>query len=152
MARVVGRAGRTSARVHADRLLQRSSGWAWLLPTVGIGAAAMIWGMGGTQTPAVTVASFVVAALGILWMLATSVPSVRHAGGRSAVIVEFASATADLAIAAGIGGISWPCRRPGRTDRHTRRGRSRRRDGDLPRRLVAIARVSDHGGAVARWR
>jgi len=66
----------------------------------------MIWGMGGTQTPAVTVASFVVAALGILWMLATSAPSVRHAGGRSAVIIEFASATADLAIAAGIGGIS----------------------------------------------
>jgi len=92
--------------VHSDHLLQRSSGWAWLLPTVGIGAAAMIWGMGGTQTPAVTVASFVVAALGILWMLATSAPSVRHAGGRSAVIVEFASATADLAIAAGIGGIA----------------------------------------------
>jgi hypothetical protein len=97
MAGVAGTPGRTSARIHTDRLLRRSSGWMWLLPTVGAGAAAMIWGMGGTATPAVTVASFVVATPGIFWMLATSVPAVRRAGGRAAEIVEFASAAADVA-------------------------------------------------------
>ena len=106
MASVTGNAGRTSARVHTDRLLRYSSGWMWLLPTVGAGAAAMIWGMGGTATPAVTIASFVVATAGIFWMLATSVPAVRRAGGRWAEIIEFASAAADVAIAAGLGGIA----------------------------------------------
>jgi hypothetical protein len=106
MASVTGTPGRTSARVHADRLLRRSSGWVWLLPSVGVGAAAVIWGMGGTATPAVTIASFAAATLGIAWMLITSIPAVRRAGGRSAEIVEFASAVADVAIAAGLGGIA----------------------------------------------
>src|SRR5579872_1336334 len=106
MAHVIGTSGHTAKRVHADRLLQRSSGWAWLLPTVGVGAAAVIWGVGGTGTPAVTVVAFALAAAGIVWMLITSVLAVRRASGAVAGVVEFASAAADLAVAAGIGGIA----------------------------------------------
>lgn len=106
MADVVGKTGSTSARVHADRLLRRSTGWMWLLPTIGAGAAAVIWGVGGTDTPAVTIVSFALATAGIAWMLATSTPAARRAGGRSAAIIEFASAAADVAIAAGLGGIA----------------------------------------------
>jgi len=53
-----------------------------LVPTVGAGAAAVIWGVGGTATPAVTIVSFVVATAGIGWMLVLQSQGTRQGFGR----------------------------------------------------------------------
>ena len=103
MARIIGEPGRTAQRIEGERLLKGNHRWAWLLPTTGVGAAAMTWGTGGMRTSAVTIAAFMLVGAGLFWMFLTGTPLKGLVPSRT---VGPGSSIADLAIAAGLGGIA----------------------------------------------